>query len=355
MEYWYFLFYFCLSLKASDTLPKGHLRHVLLFHFKENFTAIRAHGKINHVYGQGSLSLATAYRWFHRFEKSDFSLEEEARGGSVSDFNETALTELLRIDNKQSTRALGEQLKASHTTVITHLHSMGFVLKFGAWVPHVLTDVMRLQRLTVSAALLSRYNRYSFLPHVITGDEKWVLYVNYRRHKQWIGPGEQPKPEPKPELHQKKIMLCIWWDLSGVVYWELLPEGTTVRASLYSEQLDRVAEQIKKNRPNHGKVLLLHDNARPHVANLTQKKLKDLGWEVLPHPPYSPDLAPSDFHLFRKLAAELDGERFGDRVEVENWLRDFFAAQPKNFWEKGIRALPNKWQRIIDNNGDYLE
>ncbi|CAJ0924550.1 unnamed protein product, partial [Mesorhabditis belari] len=103
---------------------------------------------------------------------------------------------------------------------------------------------------------------------------------------------------------------------------ELLPEGTTVRASLYSEQLDQVGKQITRN---HGEVLLLHDNARPHVANLTQQNLKELGWE------------------------------FDDSIEVENWLRDFFDVQPKNFWEKRIRALSNKWQRIIDNNGDYLE
>src|SRR3954470_24641667 len=104
-----------------------------------------------------------------------------------------------------------------------------------------------------------------------------------------------------------------------------------------------------------GKVILQHDNARPHVAKLTKEKLKTLGWEVLPHPPYSPDLASSDFHLFKKLAADLANEHFGDDDEMKKFLDASFKRQPRNFWEKGIHALPNKWQQVIVSNGEYIE
>jgi transposase len=54
-------------------------------------------------------------------------------------------------------------------------------------------------------------------------------------------------------------------------------------------------------------ILLLHDNACPHSANQTTATLRSLKWEVLQHPPYSPNLAPSDFHLFGPLKQHLSG------------------------------------------------
>jgi len=60
-----------------------------------------------------------------------------------------------------------------------------------------------------------------------------------------------------------------------------------------------VNEELLKIRTalvNRRGVLLLHDNTEPYTSKMTQEKVKELQWEVLPHPPYSPDLAPSDFH-----------------------------------------------------------
>ncbi|KAG5344031.1 SETMR methyltransferase, partial [Acromyrmex charruanus] len=51
-----------------------------------------------------------------------------------------------------------------------------------------------------------------------------------------------------------------------------------------------------------------HDNTRPHTSLITRQKLRKLGWEVLMHPPYSPDIAPSDYHLFRSLQTSLNGK-----------------------------------------------
>ena len=97
-------------------------------------------------------------------------------------------------------------------------------------------------------------------------------------------------------------MLSIWWNVKGVVHYELLEPGKTITADMYCQQLDRLKQALKQKHPalvNRKGVILHHDNARPHTARLTQNKLHSLGWEVLPHPPYSPDLAPSDFHLLR--------------------------------------------------------
>lgn len=74
----------------------------------------------------------------------------------------------------------------------------------------------------------------------------------------------------KPNIHGKKLMLCIWWDQLGVVYYELLNPSETITGALYRTQLMRLSRALKEKRPQyysrHEKTILLHDNARPHVA-----------------------------------------------------------------------------------------
>jgi len=63
-------------------------------------------------------------------------------------------------------------------------------------------------------------------------------------------------------------------------------------------------------------MLIQHDNAHPHTSLRTQEAISKFGWTVLPHPPYSPDLALSDFHLFGPLKDTLHGTRFEDDESV---------------------------------------
>ncbi|GFW13839.1 histone-lysine N-methyltransferase SETMAR [Trichonephila clavipes] len=96
------------------------------------------------------------------------------------------------------------------------------------------------------------------------------------------------------------------------------------------------------------------NNARPQTSVVTRQKLWELGWEVLMHPPYSPDLAPSDYHLFIVLQSFLSDKKFAAREDWENRLLDVFANKGQHFNERGISKLPLKWQQIIQQNGAYL-
>jgi hypothetical protein len=73
-------------------------------------------------------------------------------------------------------------------------------------------------------------------------------------------------------------------------------------------------------------MLLLHDNMRPHTANMTNEMLRNFKWEVLEHPPYSPDLAPSDFLLFGPLKHHLSAEHFPDGEAVEREVTAWFSG-----------------------------
>ena len=76
-------------------------------------------------------------------------------------------------------------------------------------------------------------------------------------------------------------MLCVWWDQKGIIYYELLKSKQKVNSNLYSQQLTRLSEALQLKRPFSGKgkrkVILLHDNARPHVVKTTQERIENLG------------------------------------------------------------------------------
>lgn len=121
--------------------------------------------------------------------------------------------------------------------------------------------------------------------------------------------------------------------------------------------MDLLALALKAKRPalvNRKEVILQHDNARPHVARLTHQKMRELGWEVLPHPPYSPDIAPSDYRLFCPLQKYLSGKTFPNLNALKTVLSEYFASKGTYFYERGIQNLPERWSKVIENDGNYI-
>ncbi|KAG5314516.1 MOS1T transposase, partial [Pseudoatta argentina] len=116
---------------------------------------------------------------------------------------------------------------------------------------------------------------------------------------------------------------------------------------------------LKDKRPQynerHDEVILQHDNARSHVANIVNTYLETLKWEVLPHPPYSPDVAPSDYHLFRSMAHDLADQHFRSYEEVKNWIDSWIVSKDDQFFRCGIRTLPERWEKVVASDGQYFE
>lgn len=114
---------------------------------------------------------------------------------------------------------------------------------------------------------------------------------------------------------------------------------------------------MRENRPEKlaRGVLLLQDNAPCHNNALVRQKLQEHSIKTVPHPPYSPDLAPSDYYLFRVWKNYRSGTHSKSEHEVEEEARVFFDSKSKNFFKSGIDQLKEKCEAVIDCNGAYVD
>ena len=107
-------------------------------------------------------------------------------------------------------------------------------------------------------------------------------------------------------------MATVFWDMEGIIQIDWLPQGRKINSEYFINCLKRLKESLKHSR--RGKltrgVLLQLDNARPHTSEATVSAIRSLGFQTVQHPPYSPDLAPSDYWLFGPMKEHLRGRHF---------------------------------------------
>jgi histone-lysine N-methyltransferase SETMAR len=122
------------------------------------------------------------------------------------------------------------------------------------------------------------------------------LRAREKQSMEWHHMTSPQKKKFKAIPSASKIMATAFWDCEGVILIDVLPRGQTINSAIYVETLKKRFQRVHPNK-DVTKALLHHDNARPHTSLHTREAITKLQWTVLPHPPYSLDLAPSDYHL----------------------------------------------------------
>ena len=151
---------------------------------------------------------------------------------------------------------------------------------------------------------LSKTTVYEWIEKFKTG---WTSV----KHAEGAGRPSTSTSEEKIEQAQQMILAILE---------DFLEKGSTINSASYCDLLaNRLKPAIRTKCRGllSKKVLLQHDNARPHVAKATIETINKLGFEVLEHPAYSPDLAPSDYHLFAPLKDALRGRKFSSDESVQ--------------------------------------
>jgi len=314
------------------------------------------------------MSSTQVYEWTEKFKNGVSSVEDSPRPGrafmAAMEDNIAAVENVIRESRHVTVKEMASLLDISVESGHLIIHDeLKFRKVCARWVPKRLTSEMKDRSVDACQELLCQYEAdgEAFLQHIVTGDESWIhLYEpeQKRQSMEWRHTSS-PKPKKVRVLRSAgKVMLTFFWDYNGPFLEHNMARGSTVTNATYSnflrENLKPAIRQKRRGFLTTG-VCLLHDNAKPHTATATVLTIEELQFECIPHPPYSPDLAPSDFHIFGPLNDALSGMQFRDDDEVRSAVHEWLHTRLKEFFYHGIYALVKRWCKCIELQGDCAE
>ncbi|XP_044264614.1 histone-lysine N-methyltransferase SETMAR-like [Tribolium madens] len=299
-------------------------RAVIKFLTKEGLTPKIIKDRLDGVYGQSSPSYSVVKEWAKRFRIGQESLEDDARPGrpvEVITEDKVALVEKLVLsDRRLKVKEISEMTKVSDTSVRRILHDhLGMQKVSARWVSKHLSALQKQRRVECARSFLELCGTdpNPILETVVTGDETMVLYydpLSKRESMEW----------------RRKDFKETNTTVNGMYY-----------ASLLHKLRDNIREKLR-GKLTRG-VRLLHDNAPVHTAGVTQAAILDCGFQQIDHPPYSPDMAPSDYYLFGYLKKDLRGRRFSDELEL---YKEVIEDKCTKAWAVQKKAVA--WEAIVE-------
>ena len=351
----------------EDLCKPESQRAVIAFLTFEGSSPTNIHARLQSQLKEAALSRSQIFSWAKQFKEGRQNFGDEERAGrpvsATTEDSVLGVKLMLEEDRRCTISEIVCKLGLTRGTVYRILKDHLQLSKLSArWVPHLLTSDQKIFRKECSQENLQMVSIEgdNFWARLITTDETWLPFFTPETKegsKQWLGKGSTPPVKAKSSPMQRKIMLTAFWDEEGIVHLDFLPDNETINADYYCRVLEDVHHHLRhRRRGKKSRGILLHqDNARPHTARRTKEKIDQLHWELLPHPPYSPDLALSDYALFPHMEKFLRGRRFTSREELENEARSVLESIPPQWFQQSIRKLQDRWQKCVLSEGDYVE
>lgn len=346
---------------------KEEQRVCVKFCVKLNKTFTETFQMLQMAFGNECLSRSRCHEWYRRFCEGRTTAKDDSRSGrpstSTDNHHVAKVNTLIRSNRRLTIREVAEECDISFGScqeILTEKLQMRRVA--AKFVPKVLTEDQKGHRVVCSEELLEQAtNDDNFLKRIITGDETWVFGYDVEtkvQSSQWKS-RNSPRPKKARQVKSKvKVMLTVFFDWKGVVYYEFLPQGQTINRFVYLQTLRKLREAVRKKRPElweSGDWVLHHDNAPVHSALLIREFCKKNAMTVIPQPAYSPDLAPADFFLFPKLKTPLKGQRFDTVEEIKEKSLEVLNSITENEFSRSFEEWKRRWGKCIASQGEYFE
>lgn len=342
-------------------------RAVIKFLTKENVSPKDITDRMAKIYGQDAPSYSTIKKWAALFRAGRISLDDDPRSGrpstAITEENVRQIEKMVMGDRRLKVLQIASEVGLSCGTVEKILRDHLHLKKVSArWVPRNLSSLDRLFRVETSEELLAQLkeDKDGFLQALVTGDETWCHHwipETKRDSMQWKHSDSPPPKKFRVEASAGKVLASVFWDAEGILLIDFITTKERITGDYYASLMWKLRDAIKEKRRgklSHG-IRLLHDNAPVHKSRVAQRAIHDCGFEQVNHPPYSPDLAPSDYYLFRDLKKHLAGKRFASDSEVISAVCGYFDSLPKEYYLRGLEMLEGRLEKCIAVEGDYVE
>jgi histone-lysine N-methyltransferase SETMAR len=315
--------------------------------------------ELTNVYHEAALSLTAVKKWHYRFKDGRTTLDDNFRAGrpKKSDLAEPVQF-LINEFPFISCKCICTKLRIAKTTCLRVLHDDLGLQKFNCrWIPHTLSQEQFQERVDVSEELLRMLQLIGedHFNTVITGDESWFFY-SYPETTAWAPTRNDLLKRENLNFRAKKCLISIFWSPAGISSLLAVPKGTTYDSSFFCTNVlaDIFQQSSSHSRQKSLRGLSLHfDNARPHVSKVSILALRETKANHLPHPAYSPDLAPSDFFLFGYLKGAMAGRACTSENDLLSTIRAIFNEIPKETLTKVYREWMIRLSWVIQHNGQY--
>jgi histone-lysine N-methyltransferase SETMAR len=204
------------------------------------------------------------------------------------------------------------------------------------WVSHILSSNQKTVRMSDSRLILRALEERqgANCKRIITGDKFW-FFLYYPRDFTWPASRNDLPEKIRQKIDTEKCLISILWSVYGIHSLVDLPKGTSYNSAFFCSAVvllcccavvpSLVAELTSDTRPKTLKGFIIHmDNARPHNSGSSRNCIQSARAERLPHPPYSPGLAPSDFFFFGYIKEELTDYDCRTREELKSAIIEIF-------------------------------
>ena len=338
-------------------MDKYEQRYVILFFWRKKTQPKDIFNELKEVYGENSLKLRCIQKWCQRFDEGKEDVFDEVRGGRPKNNHLIPkISKIIESNPSISTTKLAYKLQSSKETVKRILTEELQMKKVNLkWIPNKLNEEIKKKRMKISKILLNNLNGLKKRERslIFTQDETWIYFENPNEF-QWINEGNERPKKKRKIISSKKTMISVVWSTSGFHSIVKLEKKEKFNRDFFkNEVLGDLKKKIEIKRPKlkFSGIKLHMDNARPHCID---DYLAEIDLERLPHPPYSPDLAPSDFFLFGYLKKLLEGLFFENDEDLFKKVCQILHSIKRETLESVYDEWIKRLELCLEKKGDYL-